>query len=187
MNFANRSWEIGSVLTMISGWRIWFSIHSAVRRCVTPAKSGQVTFLPNAWQAEQPLSLNSCSPRFEAASSSPPSNARGPPSYLDTASSFRSPVAGADAGGVVLADALPESDVPLLVLFPPHPAAMHRSTASAAYPTGFLMISSFLSGGRRGRLGSVAGNRPRADPRDPASRAGGARAPPGRRPNVPLS
>jgi hypothetical protein len=61
-------------------------IHAAVRRIVTPARSGPVTRLPKAWQAEQPLVWRAFSPCSASAASIGVSPARGPWSYFETAS-----------------------------------------------------------------------------------------------------
>src|SRR5262245_64841890 len=127
MYFANSSWEMGSVFTITSGWRIWFSIHSAVRRCVTPARSGPVTFFPNAWQAEQPLVWNSFSPTSALASSTGDSAARGPESYLETASTLEeAPELG---GGVAAAPGAADSPSDFC---PPQPAASSVVRSRAA-------------------------------------------------------
>src|SRR5262249_14174694 len=78
---------MGSVFTITSGCRIWFSIHSCVRCMETPFRSGHWNTRPYAWQATQPLLVKSALPCVASAASTAALPARGPASYFDCASS----------------------------------------------------------------------------------------------------
>src|SRR5437773_2335629 len=93
---------IGSDLTVTSGWRIWVSSHFAVRRMLTPRRSGQVTRLPKPWQTTQPLPVNSRSPALALDSSIGDAPARGPSSRPAGSATA---VPGDDAEGVAGAEA----------------------------------------------------------------------------------
>src|SRR5262245_57349496 len=95
---------------------------------LTPARSGQVTFLPNPWQTTQPLVENSFSPVAARAASTGDFPARGPASYLDSASTA---VVSAGAGGGVgvaagAGDEVAGGDCDAWLLSdpPPHPNAV---------------------------------------------------------------